>query len=218
MKRHDLLQEVGYIGEDLIREGADDAAFRRACRPRMPRYMRGALAACLALVILAVPLLHLMPLLLPERGGNATPPSSNVGGNTQDNYHSQDGSNDMDEDACTSLMLTELLVTELPLTASCGEGITLQFSLPGNRPAWDEYSFCIAAADMQISESLIKIADVAADQKGNRSFSLVLKPEQGATEGTIVCILMAENAMIEPIAWQRTYHYKVVGDNIHITK
>ena len=109
MKRHDLLQEVGCIGEDLISEGADDAAFRAACRRRMPRYARGALAACLALVILALPLLHLMPLLLPERGGNATPPSSNVGGSTQDNYHSQDGSNDMDEDACTEELSQHML-------------------------------------------------------------------------------------------------------------
>ena len=218
MKRHDLLQEVGCIGEELISEGADDAAFRAARRRRMPRYARGALAACLALVILALPLLHLMPLLLPERAGNATPPFTNVGGSTQDDYHNQDGSNDMDGDACISLMLTELLITPLPLEGSCKDGVTLHFAMPGNYPSYDEMLFSTAAENMQISETLLPLAEAKIDSKGRRSFSVTLKPLPGATKGRIECILLAENAAINPVMWHRTYFYEIVGDHIRITK
>ena len=205
MKEYTLLRAIGEIGEDLIAEGSDDAAFFAACRARrLSHPVRGLLAACVALVMLVLPLFSLLPAMLPAAGGNAMPPE--YAGDISDGLLDDVGNGDLS----FSVEGEQILVSPLPQQGSAADGVTLQISLP----AWKGYTLllCTESEGVISSQTQIDLSTVPLDPNGRHAVSITLWPKAEASEGSVTFSVV----WLEKTLWQKTCSYRVTDDMLTI--
>ena len=201
MKEDVLFREIGSIGEDLIAEGGDDAAFFAACRGQKRRTLRALMAACVALVLLCLPLVRLLPRI-------------NVYHEYSGSYPTEDrvnGSSSMAPDLLDEL---SLLATALPVSGSVAEGVVLSLALP------DSLSSCQGLALQVEADGLLATHDPFPsfgendDSEGAALLPVSLLPQTDCTQGELTLTLYDG----ETLLWQQTLHYQIEGDRLLITE
>ncbi len=201
MKEDVLFREIGSIGEDLIAEGGDDAAFFAACRGQKRRTLRALMAACVALVLLCLPLVRLLPRI-------------NVYHEYSGSYPTEDrvnGSSSMAPDLLDEL---SLLATALPVSGSVTEGVVLSLALPDTLFSCQGLALQVEADGLLATQGPFPSFGENDDSEGTALLSVSLLPQADCTQGELTLTLYDGEALL----WQQTLHYQIEGDRLLITE
>ncbi len=201
MKEDVLFREIGSIGEDLIAEGGDDAAFFAACRGQKRRTLRALMAACVALVLLCLPLVRLLPRI-------------NVYHEYSGSYPTEDrvnGSSSMAPDLLDEL---SLLATALPVSGSVAEGVVLSLALPDSLSSCQGLALQVEADGLLATHGPFPSFGENDDSEGAALLSVSLLPQADCTQGELTLTLYDGELLL----WQQTLHYQIEGDHLLITE
>lgn len=201
MKEDMLFREIGSIGEDLIAEGGDDAAFRAACRGQRRKTLRTLMAACVALVLLCLPLARLLPRI-------------NVYHEYSGSYPTEDYLNGSSSMAPDLLDEQSLLATALPASGSMAEGVVLSLALPDSLSTCRGLALRVEADGLLATQGPFPSFAESEDSEGAALLPVSLLPQTDCTQGELTLTLYDGELLL----WQQTLHYQIEGDRLLITE
>lgn len=216
MKEPLLLRAIGDIGEDLVAEAQNDAAFAAACRRQRTGRLRrlGALAACLVLLLASIPMLRMLPLNDPAGSAPADP---GIGDKLNGSQGIFDG---LLDDTTASEYMGMITLSPTPAEGDATAGLSFSLSiedgllLDGYRYQWQ-----IEADDgLQLSHTVVDVRTLARDAAGCRTLTLHMaaaRPD-AVYEGSLRLSLLISAEEGTPLLLSERYSYTVENGRLYI--